>query len=113
MSDAFGMSDAPLGDRAAGDLRSTLTEVIDLAEWDWLKPHVARDVVIVVTQDLPLEEVGAALVDNNTAVVQRWIDEQAITKPSQADLITWDRAERVRFNALIVAPFVLIKLLES
>lgn len=113
MSDAFGMSDAPSDDRATGDLRSTLTEAIDLAEWDWLKPHVARDAVIVVTPDLPLEEVGAALADNNTAVVQRWIDEQAITKPSQDDLVTWDRAGDVKFEALIVAPFVLVKLLTA
>ncbi|TAD79163.1 MAG: DUF2288 domain-containing protein [Oscillatoriales cyanobacterium] len=104
------MSDSPSNERAAGDLRSTLTEAIDLAEWDWLKPHVARDAVIVVTPDLPLEEVGTALADNNTAVVQRWIDEQAIAKPSQENLINWDRAGNVTFNALIVAPFVLVKL---
>lgn len=95
------------------DLRSSLAELIDLAEWDWLKPHVGRDAVILVTPDLDLSEVGEALANDNTAVVQRWIDEQAIAKPSQSQLTEWDRSGTAKFTAMIVAPFVLVKLLES
>ncbi|XGV86519.1 MAG: DUF2288 domain-containing protein [Limnothrix sp. BL-A-16] len=101
----------PADDSSSGNLRSSLTESIDLAEWDWLKPHIGRDAVIVVTPDLDLAEVGEALASDNTAVVQRWIDEQAIAKPTQAELAEWDRSGNARFQAMIVAPFVLVKLI--
>ena len=54
---------------------------------------------------------GEALASDNTAVVQRWIDEQAIAKPTQAELADWDRSGNARFQAMIVAPFVLVKLI--
>ncbi|HEY9689899.1 MAG TPA: DUF2288 domain-containing protein [Coleofasciculaceae cyanobacterium] len=104
-------SEQPSGD-SSDNLRSSLAELIDLAEWEWLKPHVGRDAVIVVTPDLDLTEVGEALTNDNTAVVQRWIDEQAIAKPSQAELTEWDRSGTAKFTAMIVAPFVLVKLIQ-
>jgi hypothetical protein len=90
-------------------LRSGLTEALDVAQWEWLRPHAKREVVIMVTAAMDLVEVGMAIATDNTASVQRWIDEQAIYKPTQQQLSAWNQVDDLKFEALIVAPFVLVK----
>lgn len=97
-------------DRPSEDLRSQLKDAIGPARWDWLQPHAKRDAVIVVTAEMDLVEVGIALAEDKATNVRRWIDEQAIYKPLPDQLSAWnDRAEDSTFEALIVAPFVLIR----
>ncbi|HEY9906594.1 MAG TPA: DUF2288 domain-containing protein [Thermosynechococcaceae cyanobacterium] len=91
------------------DLRTELTAAIDEAEWDWLAPHVRRDSVIMVTPGLDLVEVALALASDNTASVQRWIDESLIKKPSPDQIAAWNLNQAKRFNALIVQPYVLVQ----
>jgi len=40
------------------DFRAELAENLDEAEWNWLKPHVQRDMVLVVHQELDLLGIG-------------------------------------------------------
>lgn len=40
------------------DLRAELAGNLDEAELDWLKPHIQRDVVVVVNPELDLLDVG-------------------------------------------------------
>lgn len=91
------------------DLKAELAETIDEAVWEWLIPHVQRDVVVVVAQHLELLEVGVAIATNNTASVQHWISEQLIGKPSLAQMQAWNGYRAKRFNALIVNPYVLVQ----
>lgn len=91
------------------DLRTELSETIDEAEWEWLIPHVKRDAVIVVSLDLDLLDVGEAIANDNIASVQRWIDEQLISKPSQEQLGLWNSNQQKRFNTLIIQPYVLVQ----
>ncbi|MUL36743.1 DUF2288 domain-containing protein [Gloeocapsopsis dulcis] len=91
------------------DLRAELAEGLDEAEWNWLIPHVQRDAVIVVTEQLDLVDVGVALASDNTASVQSWIDKELIHKPSVSQLSDWNGDRTKRFNSLIVQPFVLIQ----
>jgi hypothetical protein len=90
-------------------LRSGLMAALDVAQWDWLRPHAQREGVIMVTAAMDLVEVGMAIATDNTASVQRWIDEQAIYKPTQQQLSAWNQTSDLEFEALIVAPFVLLK----
>lgn len=91
------------------DLRTELSETIDEAEWEWLIPHVKRDAVIVVSLDLDLLDVGEAIANDNIASVQRWIDEQLISKPSNEQLGLWNSNQQKRFNTLIIQPYVLVQ----
>ena len=91
------------------DLKAQLAENLDEAEWEWLIPHVQRDVVVVVAQPLDLLDVGVAIANDNTAVVQNWISEELLAKPSTTQLSDWNGDRTKRFNTLIVQPFVLVQ----
>lgn len=91
------------------DLRAELAEILDEAEWDWLIPHVQRDVVVVVAQGLDLLDVGVAIASDNVSSVQFWIGEQLIAKPSPAQMQAWNADRNKKFQALIVQPYVLVQ----
>jgi hypothetical protein len=91
------------------DLQTDLTEALDQATWEWLKPHVSRDAIIVVSATLSLVEVGVAIVNNQTATVEAWITQQLIAKPTVEQLQEWNAQSDLSFAALIVQPYVLIQ----
>ncbi|MBE9005493.1 DUF2288 family protein [Fortiea sp. LEGE XX443] len=91
------------------DLRAELTEIVDEAEWEWLIPHVQRDAVILVAQELNLLDVGEAIAGDNTQFVQQLINEQLISKPSVDQVGVWNSDHQKRFHTLIIQPFVLVQ----
>lgn len=91
------------------DLKAELTASLDEAEWQWLLPHVRRDCLIIVTPELNIVDVGAAIANNDVPLVQNWINQQLIHKPSLTQMADWQANLSKRFNALIVQPFVLIQ----
>ncbi|MDV3351519.1 DUF2288 domain-containing protein [Leptothoe sp. LEGE 181152] len=92
------------------DLRQDLANMVGPTEWNWLKPHIARDTVVFVDPQLDLVEVGMALTNDNVQFVQRWIGEQLITKPSREQLQTWGvDGPPNRLQSLIVQPYVLVQ----
>lgn len=91
------------------DIRARLAENVDVAEWDWLIPHVKRDAVVVVDGSLDLLDVGVAIASDNTSSVQHWISEALIYKPSPEQMSFWNENRAQKFNAIIVAPFVLVQ----
>ncbi|MFK8183060.1 MAG: DUF2288 domain-containing protein [Phormidesmis sp.] len=92
----------------AGDLHAELTEMMGPVQWEWLKPHVQRDAVVVVNQNLDLAAVGEAIATDNTQAVNRWITEQLILKPDPEQIATWS-SENKRLTSLIVQPYVLVQ----
>ena len=91
------------------DIRTRLQENLDVAEWDWLVPHVKRDAVVVVTPELDLLDVGVAIASDNVSSVRRWISEALIYKPSAEQVSEWNQNRHKKFDALIVDPFVVVK----
>lgn len=91
------------------DLRTQLLEDLDEAEWGWLIPHVQRDAVVVVAAGLDLVDVGEAIASDKVSIVQNWISEQLIAKPSPEQMSDWNGDRNKRFNSLIVQPYVLIQ----
>ena len=91
------------------NLREELAAMVDEAEWEWLMPHAQRDAIVIVAPDLDLPDVGEALTCDNTAIVQRWISEELLQKPSPEQLIKWADDRTRRFKALIVQPYVLVQ----
>lgn len=92
-----------------GNLRTQLAEMMDEVVWDCLIPHAKRDALVVVTPGLDLLEVGEAIAQDNTTLVQRWIGEQLISKPEADQLQQWNQTPQKQFTALIVQPFVLVQ----
>jgi hypothetical protein len=97
----------------SSDFRAELTQNLDQAEWEWLIPHVQRDAVIVVALELDLLDVGEAIANDNSPSVQKWIDEQLITKPSIAQIGEWNGDRSKRFHTLIIQPYVLVQEINS
>ena len=91
------------------ELREKLQQNLDQAEWEWLIPHVQKDAVILVAENLDLLDVGEAIASDNISSVQHWIDEQLLIKPTVEQVGEWNLNRDKRFNALIVEPYVIIK----
>lgn len=92
------------------DLRQELANMVGPVQWNWLKPHIARDAVVFVDPQLDLVEVGVALTNDNVQSVQRWIGEQLIIKPTKEQLETWGvSGPKNKLQSLIVQPYVLVQ----
>jgi hypothetical protein len=91
------------------DLRAQLAETLDEAEWEWLIPHAKRDALVVVAEQLDLIDVGVAIASDDVAIVQNWISQALIVKPSLIQLSDWNSDRTKRFNTLIVQPYVLVQ----
>jgi hypothetical protein len=91
------------------NLREQLAALIDEAELEWLKPHIQKDAVILVTPDLDLLDVAVAIASDRTQSVQHWIGEQLLVKPSPEILSRWNANPQQKFQATIVQPYILVK----
>jgi hypothetical protein len=89
-------------------IKEQLGQELATIEWSELIPHAQRDAIIIVNESLDLLEVGVAIAEDNTVLVQRWVDEQLICKPSSSELSDWNSNPQKRSNTFIVQPFVLI-----
>ncbi len=81
----------------------------DEAEWNWIKPHVLRDAVIIVDPSLNLSEVQHEIGNNNSIQIQEWIQKGFLAKPSAEQIKFWDQYPFKKFMTVIVQPFVLIQ----
>jgi hypothetical protein len=89
--------------------KDELKKSMDEAEWSWLKPHAARDGLILVSQSLELLDVGMAVAANDSRRIKTWIEEGRLLKPVAEQLQEWDRTPERRFMSLVVQPYVLIQ----
>jgi hypothetical protein len=90
------------------DLRTELAAMLDEAEWNWLLPHAERGMLVIVSDDLDLLDVGMAIATDNTQSVQHWIGQSLLYKPSPDQIADWNTNDTRRFQALIVKPYVLM-----
>jgi hypothetical protein len=91
------------------NIREQLTEILDEAELEWLKPHIQKDAVIIVDTELDILDVGVAIASDNMQSVQHWIGEQLLIKPSTEILDRWNAQPDRRFQAIIIQPYILVK----
>ena len=87
-----------------------MTQTIDEAAWDWLRPHLERDALILVSPDIELVDAGQALARDNVPLIQQYIDAGRLGKPNNAQVGAWDaRRHDQKFLMLIVSPYILIQ----
>ena len=77
--------------------------------WIDLKDHQERHAIIIVSRDLDLATVGEAVSADNAKVVQSWIAEGKLTRPTPEQLAAWDQMQAKEFRFLIAQPYVLIQ----
>lgn len=89
--------------------RGEMALSIGEAEWSWLKPHLERGGVILVDDSLDLVDTALKMAADDADVIQRFVADGKIGKPSLAQLKRWDAELHKRFAILIVSPYVLIQ----
>lgn len=91
------------------DIKTALADSLEQAKWEWLEPHAKRDALIIVSPNLDLVEVGVAIAQDQTQLVQQWIESGQLQKPSSNQLSLWHNQPSKSFKALIVQPYVLVQ----
>ena len=89
--------------------REELTLSVDMARWGWLRPHLERGGLVVVSPDLDLVAAGFSITSDDTAAVNAWIEAGKVYKPSATQVFDWDADPDIPFRFLIASPYVLIQ----
>jgi len=75
-------------------------------DWQYLSPHYESGSMIYVDPSLDLKLAGLAFTHDNTSQVQSWLKSGDLVQPCKLHADYWE-ANDIRFNAMIVRPFVL------
>lgn len=94
------------------ELKEKFKSEMDQCDWSMLAEHHKKEVVFLVSQNLDLIDVACSVALDDVANVKKWQDSQELRRPSQAEVESFEKDSHQKMaNFLIVAPFVLIKLL--
>ena len=89
--------------------REELALTIDLAEWEWLRAHLDRGGVVVVSADLDLAEAAAKVAADDADSIRTWIEAGRLAKPTAGQVAAWDAAKGKKFQMLLISPYILIQ----
>ena len=91
------------------DIKEKLSRDVANISWQDLLPHAKRDVLIVIATDLDIIDVSEAIALDKKDLVNNWISQKLIAKPSSEQLSTWNDNPQQQFVTSIVQPFVIIQ----
>jgi hypothetical protein len=87
-----------------------MAATLDEALWDWLRPHLERDALIIVSPDFDLVDAGQALARDEVDLIKEMIARGQLVKPSALQVAAWDaHRQEQKFLLLIVSPYILIQ----
>jgi hypothetical protein len=86
-----------------------LSQDIGLVTGGDLFAHLQRDAVWVVANGASLLEAALAVSTDQTSVVQAWIADGTLRRPTDQERADWPSDERHGWLALVVRPFVLVQ----
>ncbi|MCG5499347.1 DUF2288 domain-containing protein [Ectothiorhodospira lacustris] len=89
-------------------LRAHLQGEMGAITWPELQPHFARGALLAVTDPLDLLEAAMALVQDDKATVEAWLKAGTLQQPDTDHARGWEH-RRPRFQAVVIAPWVLVK----
>ena len=89
--------------------REELSLNVEMAQWGWLRPHLERGGLVVVSPDLDLMAAGFSIAGDDFAAVNAWVETGMVAKPSATQVFDWDAAPDTPFRFLIASPYVLIQ----
>lgn len=90
------------------DLAKKLNLETGSITWAELVRHFARGVVINVLSPTDLIDVAVCLAEDNTGLLQAWIDEGKLRRASDDDARDWTDREP-EFWCVVTAPWVLVQ----
>jgi len=91
------------------DIKEKLSQDVANTNWQDLLPHAKRDVLIVIANHLDIVEVSEAIALDKKDLVNNWITQKSIAKPSTEQLSNWNDNPQQEFVTSIVQPFVIIQ----
>ena len=77
-------------------------------EWKELERHFARGVLLTVSSELDLVEVGAHMIHDDKHIIDAWLESGELAKTSDKDALGWSEGEPMLW-AVVVAPWVLVQ----
>lgn len=89
--------------------KEDLALTIDETEWSWLRGHLERGGLILVDDRLDLAEAALKIAADDIAVIDQWVSDGKIGKPSEIQILHWNEDKQKKFSMLIVSPYVLIQ----
>ncbi|MDD5285595.1 MAG: DUF2288 domain-containing protein [Desulfuromonadaceae bacterium] len=89
--------------------REELALSIDQAEWETLRPHLERGGLILVDDNLDLADTALKVASDDVEIIQRWVENGMIGKPSDSKIRSWNEERQKIFAMLIVSPYILIQ----
>ena len=90
------------------DLRSKLTEEIEIAEWADLLPHFSHGRLLLCGDGFSLLDAAIAIAEDQSGIVRARLDAGTLSRPTDDQAVAWHEAGAT-FRFLVVQPFVLIK----
>ncbi len=91
------------------DIKERLSQDIANTSWQDLLPHAKRDVLLVIAPHLDIIDVSEAIALDKKDLVNDWINQKLITKPSSEQLSIWNDNPQQEFITSIVQPFVIVQ----
>ncbi len=73
--------------------------------------HLLRDALFIVSPELDLLQCGVAVAMDDADSVGDWIKRGTLRKPTEAERGAWKEEKLARWDAIVVQPFVLVRLL--
>lgn len=95
------------------DLREKLKSDIQATQAAELLPHHRRDALYMVRADVDILDAAVAIASDETAIVSALIEEEKLFKPSLAQLSDWCVDSELRFQFVILQPYVLAQALDT
>ncbi len=90
----------------------TIEEGVCESDWTALYDHYLRDALIMVDISLNLVDVGLKVANDQTQIMQDWINKGLIGKPIKSQTETWSMDDQKKFLFVIVQPYVLAQVME-
>jgi hypothetical protein len=89
--------------------REELALTIDESEWGWLKPHMERGALILVSDQIDLADAAYRVASDDSITIGDWISKGCLSKPDNEQIKQWDLERSKRFSMIIISPYVLIQ----
>jgi hypothetical protein len=89
--------------------KEELALTIDETEWIWLRAHLNRGGLILVGDTLDLAEAALKVAADDVAIIEQWVRDGKIGKPSEIQIQHWNEDKQKKFSMLIISPYVLIQ----
>ncbi|MCG5494976.1 MULTISPECIES: DUF2288 domain-containing protein [Ectothiorhodospira] len=94
--------------RTPQEIRQLLEPEKGPITWPELQPHFARGVVLHVAEELPLLDAAIHLVQDDKLRVQDLLTQGLLARADVDHAKDWE-ARKPRFEAVVVAPWVLVR----